>query len=62
MRIFAATWFEDNNGVSLTKADWNVRLVSFYKMIRDPYLKRQIPVYVKTGVIPPIKKASAKDV
>lgn len=62
MRIFAATWFEDHNGASLTKAGWNVRLVSFYKIMNSPYIKKQLPGYVKTGIMQPIMKARTKDV
>ena len=56
MRIFAATWFEDNKGQHLTAAGVKLRLVSYHKLRMDGHLVRGLPIYVKTGIIPPVAK------
>jgi len=49
MRIFLATWTEDNQGETLTKVDYQNRLMSYYflKETKPEFL----PEYVKTGRI-----------
>jgi len=50
VRIFLATWLEENQGVSLTKQNAKHRLMSYYflrTLKNDPnYIKR----YVETGI------------
>lgn len=50
MRIFLATWLEENQAVSLTKQNAKHRLMSYYflrEIKNDPnYVKR----YARTGI------------
>jgi hypothetical protein len=49
MRIYLATWLEDNQGATLSKAGGDRRLMSYYflKAVVDP--SRFLREYVRTG-------------
>lgn len=48
MKMYLATWLEDNQGVTLTKVGGNKRLLSFYFLQDAPagFLQE----YAKTGI------------
>ncbi len=50
MKIFLATWCEDNQGVTLTKAWATNRLLSYY-FCRQQADKFNLPEYVTTGLM-----------
>jgi hypothetical protein len=50
MEIFFATWLEDNQGITLTKAEAQKRLMSFF-FLKD-LTEEQIRGYVERGLIP----------
>lgn len=49
MIIYLATWFEDNNGDTLSNANISNRLVSYYKLATSPSLLNGLSEYIKTG-------------
>ncbi len=57
MKIYLATWLEDNQGKTLTKVDYSNRLLSYFflKEAKDNFLK----LYVKFGKVN-IKKENKK--
>ena len=52
MKIYLATWLEDNQGETLTKINCKNRLMSYYFLKDFKFLKQ----YVRTGKIMKRKK------
>ena len=48
MKIYLATWLEQNQGVTLTKANYVKRLMSYFFISQGKFDIRE---YVKTGLI-----------
>lgn len=60
MNIYFATWLEDNQAITLTRAEGNKRLLSYF-FIRavedhDEFYK----TYIGKGIIPHLKKRLVK--
>ena len=56
MKIYLATWFEDWCGRHLTRADIEKRLVSYYKLESNDFLRTHFRQYAKTGRMPATKR------
>jgi len=52
MRIYLATWLEDNQGKTLTKVDYKNRLLSFF-FIQNATYQFDLETYVREGVLKP---------
>ena len=60
MRIYLATWLEDNQGISLTKVSARHRLMSFF-FIRSGKIKFSLLKYIRYGIAVIGKKGEGKD-
>ena len=49
MKIYLATWLEDNQAITLTKVDYRNRLMSYF-FLKDAK-KNFVPLYTKFGKI-----------
>ena len=50
MKIYFATWLEDNQGVSLTKQNAKHRLMSYYFLRTVKNNSNYVKRYVETGI------------
>jgi hypothetical protein len=56
MVIYFATWLEDNQGITLTKAEANNRLLSYFFLRAVEDQDEFYKTYIGKGTIPSVKK------
>jgi hypothetical protein len=50
MKIYLATWLEDNQGIGLTEVGYKNRLMSYHFIRMDKNKNFDLRIYVKKGI------------